>query len=163
MPTRPCCRPISPFLLTVRTNRVCEEQHRRRQSQTWRTSRQTGRIGRPRRRNRILEGQTRRPSHMRRRADCESRRRALQRYAKPFSLRKALLTAAGQRKASPRPARRPPPRRGSPDHRRRRWAPRCRENNPHQEPDQTVHQADALHTDRPSHSRNLETAAPHLH
>lgn len=73
------------------------------------------------------------------------------------------LTSPGQRKAPPRPARRPPPRRSAPNHCRCRRSSRCGKNYTHQELDQAIHQADAFHAHRSPHSRYLEAPAPHLH
>lgn len=75
----------------------------------------------------------------------------------------AKLIEAGQRKAPPCAARRPFARGSTPHYRRRGWTARCRQNNPHQELDPAIHQADAVHADRPPHSRDLEAATPYLH
>ena len=72
------------------------------------------------------------------------------------------LTCPGQRKAPPRPARRPSSRRSTSHHRRRRRPSRCRQNHSHQELDQTVHQADPLHAHGPPHSRHLKAPPPHV-
>lgn len=131
-------------------------------SRIWRT-RRIDRTGKGKRRRRILEDQTPKPSHMQRQEGWQSRARAPKMYAQRFYLQDGSLTAAGQRETPPRPPRRPPPRRSTPDHRRRRWPLRCGQDNAHQESDQTLHQADALLAVWAPHCRHLEAPPPHIH
>jgi hypothetical protein len=81
----------------------------------------------------------------------------------PFDSDKSILTCTGQREAPPRPSRRPPARRGTPDHRRCRWPTRCWQDHPHKVSHPSLHQTDPLYSVGTSHSRHLETATPHLH
>jgi hypothetical protein len=81
----------------------------------------------------------------------------------PFNSDRAMLTEIGQREAPPRSACRPPARRSSSDHRRRRWPARRRQDYAHKVSHPSLHQADPLIPIRPHHSRDLETATPHLY
>jgi hypothetical protein len=81
----------------------------------------------------------------------------------PLNPGKAMLTCTGQRKAPPRPARRPPARRGTPDHCRCRWPARRRQDYPHKVSHPSLHQTNPLDPDGTAHSRDFKTATPHLH